>query len=110
MSDVKEKVENFSSSMEDIIDKVGQPVKPYIPIIARFLIVATFLEDALRIVTQWSAQVDFMESRRGFPTGLSHLFLFLNVVVSDFIYLLKKKKEGVFINNNNHYYHFTYLL
>ncbi|CAO3636795.1 unnamed protein product [Cunninghamella echinulata] len=82
--------------MEDIIDKVGQPLKPFIPITARFLIVATFLEDALRIITQWSEQVDFMEQRRGFPTGLSHLFLLSNIVVmliGSIMVIFKKQQD-----------------
>ncbi|KAI8141570.1 SURF4 family-domain-containing protein [Fennellomyces sp. T-0311] len=81
MSNIKEQVETFSSRAEDVVDKIGQPLKPYIPIIGRFLIVATFLEDALRITTQWSDQISYMQDYRHFPKGLSHLFLGLNVVV-----------------------------
>ncbi|KAI9023824.1 SURF4 family-domain-containing protein [Phycomyces nitens] len=81
MSDFKQQLEVFSSKAEDIVDRIGQPVKPYIPVIARFLIVATFLEDTLRIVMQWSEQVVFMEQSRHFPTGISHIFLALNVIV-----------------------------
>ena len=82
MSDFKQQLEDFSSKAEDIIDRVGQPLKPYIPVIGRFLIVVTFLEDALRISTQWEDQLLFMEQRRHFPSVLSHLFLGLNVIVS----------------------------
>ncbi|KAG0169697.1 hypothetical protein DFQ28_007047 [Apophysomyces sp. BC1034] len=81
MADIKQQLETFSSKAEDIIDRVGQPLKPYMPVMARFLIVATFLEDPLRIMTQWSEQVRFMETVRHFPTGLSHIFLALNVIV-----------------------------
>ncbi|KAI8369341.1 SURF4 family-domain-containing protein [Radiomyces spectabilis] len=81
MSDFKKQLETFTSKAEDIVDKVGQPLKPYIPAIARFLIVATFLEDSLRIIMQWSEQVDYMQKQRHFPTGLSHLFLLANVLV-----------------------------
>ncbi|KAI9278228.1 SURF4 family-domain-containing protein [Phascolomyces articulosus] len=81
MSNIKDQVESFSSKAEDIVDKIGQPLKPYIPAIGRFLIVATFLEDALRISTQWSDQVSYMQDYRHFPRGLSHLFLGLNVLV-----------------------------
>ncbi|KAI9489211.1 SURF4 family-domain-containing protein [Zychaea mexicana] len=81
MSNIKEQVETFSSRAEDIVDKIGQPLKPYIPAIGRFLIVATFLEDALRIITQWADQISFMQDYRHFPKGLSHLFLGLNVAV-----------------------------
>ncbi|KAJ8656963.1 hypothetical protein O0I10_007297 [Lichtheimia ornata] len=81
MSDIKEQLEVFSSKAEEIVDRLGQPLKPYLPILGRFLIVATFLEDALRISTQWEDQILFMEHSRGFPSGISHLFLALNVVV-----------------------------
>ncbi|KAI7883879.1 SURF4-domain-containing protein [Lichtheimia hyalospora FSU 10163] len=81
MSDLKLQVESFSSKAEDIIDRVGQPLKPYIPAIGRFLIVVTFLEDALRITTQWSDQNTYMQDYRHFPRGISQIFLGLNVIV-----------------------------
>lgn len=81
MSDLKHQVESFSSRAEDIVDKFGQPLKPYIPAIGRFLIVVTFLEDALRITTQWPDQISYMQDYRHFPRGISHLFLGLNVIV-----------------------------
>ena len=84
MSDLKLQVESFSSKAEDIIDRVGQPLKPYIPAIGRFLIVVTFLEDALRITTQWSDQNTYMQDYRHFPRGISQIFLGLNVIVSVF--------------------------
>lgn len=81
MADLKARVQEFSAKAEDIVDRFGQPLKPYIPVIGRFLIVATFLEDALRITIQWDDQVSYMERARHFPSGLSHLFLGLNVIV-----------------------------
>jgi hypothetical protein len=36
----------------------------YLPAIGRFLIVVTFLEDALRIVTQWSDQLTYLHDYR----------------------------------------------
>jgi uncharacterized membrane protein YphA (DoxX/SURF4 family) len=70
----------------------------YLPAIGRFLIVVTFLEDALRIITQWKDQLAYLHDYRysrlfklfqhapanqflpPVPTGLNHLFLILNVV------------------------------
>ncbi|KAI8986496.1 SURF4 family-domain-containing protein [Pilobolus umbonatus] len=74
-------MENFSNKAEDILDKFGQPLKPYIPAMSRFLIVATFFEDSLRIITQWSDQLSFMQDSRHFPRGISHLFLGINIMV-----------------------------
>lgn len=101
MSDIKQQVEAFSSKAEDVVDKIGQPLKPYIPLIARFLIVATFLEDALRIITQYSDQSFYMVESRGFPSFLSHLFLGGNVIVSFIIIIMiiyeKSEKKAIVI-------------
>lgn len=37
----------------------------YVPAIGRFLIVVTFIEDALRILTQWSDQLLYLNEFRG---------------------------------------------
>ncbi|KAF9925537.1 hypothetical protein BGZ67_008561 [Mortierella alpina] len=73
-------VQDYSRKLEDVIDKIGQPIKPYIPAIARFLIVVTFLEDALRISTQFSDQLYYLQRHRSFPWGFSHFFLIANVL------------------------------
>jgi uncharacterized membrane protein YphA (DoxX/SURF4 family) len=50
------------------------------PAIGRFLIVVTFLEDALRIMTQWKDQLLYLQDYRHIPWGLTHTFLALNVI------------------------------
>jgi len=40
----------------------------------------TFLEDALRILTQWGDQIWYLQQHRKFPWGISHTFLLLNVL------------------------------
>ncbi|KAH9974132.1 SURF4 family-domain-containing protein [Lactifluus volemus] len=50
------------------------------PAIGRFLIIVTFLEDSLRIVTQWGDQLWYLQKHRHFPGGISHLFLIINVI------------------------------
>jgi uncharacterized membrane protein YphA (DoxX/SURF4 family) len=70
-----------TSKIEDWLDTLSDPVKPHIPAIGRFLIVVTFLEDALRIMTQWGDQLTYLNEYRGMPWGLTHLFLILNVIV-----------------------------
>ncbi|KAJ3359096.1 hypothetical protein AMAG_15354 [Allomyces macrogynus ATCC 38327] len=71
----------FTARVEDTLDKVGAPLKPYLPAIARFLLVVTFIEDSLRIFTQWDDQVWFLEQHRGFRSGFSQFFLALNIVL-----------------------------
>ena len=94
-----EKLQVIAKQIEDYVEIYSQPLKPHLPTIGRFLIVVTFLEDALRILTQWGDQIWYLQkyvappvftlaltqgstSHRHFPWGLSHLFLLINVVVS----------------------------
>lgn len=53
-----------TSKLEDLLDTYSDPIKPYLPAIGRFLIVVTFLEDALRILTQWGDQLEYLKSYR----------------------------------------------
>jgi ER-derived vesicles protein len=55
----------------------------YLPAFGRFLIVVTFLEDALRIITQFGDQIYYLITYRRFlPWGIAHIFLIMNVCVS----------------------------
>lgn len=76
-----ENVKEYSSQAEDLIDAWSQPIKPYLPALGRFLIVVTFLEDAVRIMTQWGDQTTYLNRYRGIPLFLTHAFLLLNVLV-----------------------------
>ena len=53
-----------TSKIEDWLDTISDPLKPYLPAIGRFLIVVTFLEDALRIITQWTDQLVYLHDYR----------------------------------------------
>ncbi|KAG7097583.1 hypothetical protein E1B28_004920 [Marasmius oreades] len=79
--DPVEKLRALGKQVEDHVEIYSQPLKPHLPAIGRFLIVVTFMEDALRIMTQWGDQIWYMQNHRHFPWGLSHLFLLMNVVV-----------------------------
>ncbi|KAJ1972933.1 ER-derived vesicles protein erv29 [Dimargaris verticillata] len=76
-----DQVQQYTFKLEDALDKVASPLKPHIPVIARFLLVVTFLEDTVRLIMQWDSQLYFMQQYRGFPWGVSHMFLLINVVV-----------------------------
>lgn len=58
--DPVERLRALAAQVEDQVEILSQPLKPYLPAIGRFLIVVTFLEDALRIVTQWSDQIWYL--------------------------------------------------
>ncbi|PGH07976.1 hypothetical protein GX51_01416 [Blastomyces parvus] len=73
-------IREHTSKIEDWLDTLSDPVRPYLPAIGRFLIVVTFLEDTLRIFTQWGDQLAYLKDFRGIPWGITHLFLLLNVI------------------------------
>ncbi|KAF8067827.1 SURF4 family-domain-containing protein [Lyophyllum atratum] len=75
-----EKLKALSQQVEENVEIYSQPLKPHLPAIGRFLIVVTFLEDALRIMTQWSDQIWYLQQHRKFPWGISHIFLIINVI------------------------------
>jgi len=78
--DPLQKIRAYATKVEDWVDIYSQPLRPHLPAIGRFLIVVTFLEDALRITTQWSDQNWYLQKHRKFPWGLSHFFLLLNII------------------------------
>ncbi|QRW23352.1 surfeit locus protein 4 [Rhizoctonia solani] len=79
-NDTVSKIREIGGKIEDTIDIYSQPLRPQLPAIGRFLIVVTFLEDALRIMTQWGDQVWYLQKHRGFPWGISHFFLIFNII------------------------------
>ncbi|KAF3480211.1 ER-derived vesicles protein ERV29 [Arthroderma uncinatum] len=74
-------IRQHTSKIEDWLDSIADPIKPHLPAIGRFLIVVTFLEDSLRIMTQWTPQLEYLNQFRHIPWGITHLFLIVNVIV-----------------------------
>lgn len=75
-----EKVHNYVNAADNRISEVGAPLKPYLPLVGRILVVITFLEDTLRIVTNWGIQVRYIWQVKGVPWILTEIFFVLNVV------------------------------
>ncbi|PGH05382.1 hypothetical protein AJ80_08350 [Polytolypa hystricis UAMH7299] len=75
-----DRIREQTSKIEDWLDTIADPLKPHLPAIGRFLIVVTFLEDALRIFTQWSDQLIYLKEFRHIPWGITHLFLIVNMI------------------------------
>ncbi|KAL2756797.1 hypothetical protein ACRALDRAFT_2101432 [Sodiomyces alcalophilus JCM 7366] len=73
-------VRQYTSKIEDLLDTLSEPMKPHLPAIGRFLIIVTFLEDTLRIITQWSDQLLYLNEYRSIPSGITHLFLISNII------------------------------
>lgn len=61
LDEVLVKVRSVTNKVEEMMESYAQPIKPWVPAIARFLIVVTFLEDALRIITQWGDQLWYLQ-------------------------------------------------
>lgn len=59
--DAASQVREVAGKIEDVVDIYSQPLRPHLASIGRFLIVVTFLEDALRIMTQWGDQVWYLQ-------------------------------------------------
>lgn len=66
-----EKLQNIAKQIEDNVEIYSQPLKPHLPTIGRFLIVVTFLEDALRILTQWGDQIWYLQKYVALPMSNS---------------------------------------
>ncbi|KAI9278770.1 SURF4 family-domain-containing protein [Phascolomyces articulosus] len=70
---------NAGDHIENVIVTWTQPIKPHLPSISRFLIVATFYEDAFRIVVQWGIQLAYLSERCHLPHILTAIYLVINV-------------------------------
>ncbi|KAF5868410.1 putative surf4 family protein [Botrytis fragariae] len=67
--------------MEAFMKDHSDTIKKYIPLMGRFLIIVTFLEDAFTIVTEWKNQLIFLNQYRKIYYGVANLILFTNVVL-----------------------------
>jgi len=74
-----DQLRSTSLQAEQLLNTLADPIKPYLSHIGRFLLVVTFIEDALRIFMQWTEQARYMEYYRSFPVPLAHLFLLYNI-------------------------------
>lgn len=70
----------FLSKADDVADQVLRKTKVYLPHVARFCLVATFIEDGLRMWFQWPEQKDYINLTWRCGEVLAHLFVFVNMV------------------------------
>ncbi|GMG39780.1 unnamed protein product [Ambrosiozyma monospora] len=90
------KFEQCSEKVENFIDQYLGGAKPYVPSIGRTFIVATFIEDAIRIVTQWKEQVYYLSTYRHVYPWFVKGFLIFNVIAmfsGSALVILRKKPE-----------------
>lgn len=85
LAGLKNSIEKYSQKVEDLTDHpLAQILKPYIPGIARFFIVATFYEDSFRIISQWSDQIFYLHKWKHYP----HIFVVLFLILVTFSMLV----------------------
>lgn len=89
-----ERIQSISLRTEEFINHAANPIKPYLSHIGRFMLVATFFEDAFRICVQYPEQFDYMRNFRRLPGPVAHLFLVFCVgsMVSGSVLALSRKK------------------
>lgn len=82
LSQMKENFEKLNDKVESLTEApFVKKLQPYIPTIARFFIVATFFEDSIRILTQWSDQVFYLYEWKRYPYYFVVIFLLLVSIV-----------------------------
>lgn len=64
---------------EDVADKVLRRSKHVLPHAAHLCLVATFLEDGIRMFMQWGEQRDYIDSTWGCGGFLANLFVVVNL-------------------------------
>lgn len=68
------------STVEDFADQSTKLARPVLPHLARMLLVATFLEDGIRMWTQWTEQREYIMILWGCGHLLASIFVFINLV------------------------------
>lgn len=68
------------SKAEEIADQVIRNGKHILPTLARLCLIATFLEDGLRMWFQWSEQKEFMNNSCHCGSFLATVFVFVNLI------------------------------
>ncbi|XP_016962344.3 surfeit locus protein 4 homolog [Drosophila biarmipes] len=65
---------------EDLGEEVARRCRPLLPSVARFCLVATFLEDALRMWFQWVEQLAFLQDHHQCSAALAAAIVLLSLV------------------------------
>lgn len=68
------------SQLDDVADRILRHSKNYLPHIARLCLVATFLEDGLRMWFQWQEQKNYINMTWRCGEFLGHVFVLVNMV------------------------------
>ena len=67
------------SQLEDAADSILRHSKSYIPHLARFCLISTFLDDAIRMWFQWTDQADYVNITWHCGPFVANLFVLWNL-------------------------------
>eukprot|EP00842_Homolaphlyctis_polyrhiza_P000301 jgi/Hompol1/1271/HPOL_000647-RA len=91
MSSLLQQLDRAADQLELVLGQLAKPVKPFLPVIARFLLVVTFLEDAVRIWFVYRSHIHHPPSTApstalyillaGFSHTFVKIFLAANIIV-----------------------------
>ena len=86
--------QKFMSRAEDVADTFLRRSRHYLPHIARLFLIATYLDDGLRMWFQWDGQREYFDSIWSCGSVLATLFVLANMlcqIVGCFMVLLRKQ-------------------
>ena len=74
-------ISELTSNFDSFLDTLGSLIKPYLLAARRLPIVATYLEDVFKTVTQWNDQLLYLHDYLQISKRVTYLFLLYNVTV-----------------------------
>ncbi|WAR31032.1 SURF4-like protein [Mya arenaria] len=82
---------------EDVADQVLRHSKHFLPHVARFCLISTFLEDGIRMWSQWGEQRDYMNISWGCGYFLGTVFVIVNLIgqLGGCIMILSRQKVAI---------------
>jgi len=72
--------DEYVSKAEDVADQVIRKGKHILPTVARLCLIATFLEDGIRMWVQWNEQREYMDMSWGCGKFLATIFVLVNLI------------------------------
>eukprot|EP00186_Timspurckia_oligopyrenoides_P004784 CAMPEP_0182443310 /NCGR_PEP_ID=MMETSP1172-20130603/2076_1 /TAXON_ID=708627 /ORGANISM="Timspurckia oligopyrenoides, Strain CCMP3278" /LENGTH=284 /DNA_ID=CAMNT_0024638545 /DNA_START=113 /DNA_END=967 /DNA_ORIENTATION=- len=75
-------IKSFVKKSNGEIRKVKKMLKPYMPLIMRALIVATFIEDGIRVLFDMKSQILFLKEEYYLPSFISGILLLVTTIAS----------------------------
>jgi len=83
---------------EDVADNILRSGKKILPILGRFFLISTFVEDGFRMWYQWNEQRDYINTSWNCGTFIANSFVFINLVgqlAGSFMILAQKHVKPV---------------